>query len=201
MRVVMIRHSKTAGNEEHRYIGCTDQPLSENGIALARSAAQMYERELGDVNTVYVTPLKRTQQTASILFPHARQIVEDELREMNFGIFENRSAAQMENDPAYRAWVDGMCEGACPKGERRTDFSERVCGAFARLMRGLEGEAERAVMVLHGGTIMSIGERYALPARSFYDSYFKNCQGIGFDTVWDGEQLHLTHEKLYTVNT
>ncbi len=199
MRVVMIRHSRTAGNEEHKYIGCTDQPLSENGIALARSAAQMYERELGEVREVYVTPLIRTQQTAAILFPHARQIVADELREMNFGIFENRSAAQMENDPQYRAWVESMCEDACPEGERRSEFSARVCDAFARIMRELDGVTETAVMVLHGGTIMSIGERYALPARSFYDSYFKNCQGVGFDTAWDGGELHLMHERLYAV--
>ena len=31
MRVVLIRHSKTAGNLKGRYIGTTDEPLCEEG--------------------------------------------------------------------------------------------------------------------------------------------------------------------------
>lgn len=34
MRVVLIRHSKTAGNLKGRYIGTTDEPLCEEGIRL-----------------------------------------------------------------------------------------------------------------------------------------------------------------------
>ena len=37
MQLLLIRHSITAGNLEHRYIGCrTDEPLCEAGIALAQ---------------------------------------------------------------------------------------------------------------------------------------------------------------------
>jgi len=31
VRVLLIRHGKTKGNEEHRYIGRTDESLSEIG--------------------------------------------------------------------------------------------------------------------------------------------------------------------------
>lgn len=33
VEIVLIRHGKTEGNKEKRYIGRTDQPLSEEGIA------------------------------------------------------------------------------------------------------------------------------------------------------------------------
>ena len=101
MRIYLIRHAKTAGNALNRYIGCTDSPLCEEGIASAKAAG-------GDsaLKSVIVTPLMRTQQTARILFPNAEQCIVSGLSEMDFGDFEDRSADDMVNDAAYRAWVD-----------------------------------------------------------------------------------------------
>ena len=33
MKLIFIRHGKTAGNLERRYIGRTDEPLCDEGIA------------------------------------------------------------------------------------------------------------------------------------------------------------------------
>ena len=38
MRVYLIRHAKTVGNALNRYIGRTDSPLCEEGIASAKAA-------------------------------------------------------------------------------------------------------------------------------------------------------------------
>ena len=170
MNVLMIRHSQTPGNREGRYIGRSDQPLAPEAMALA-------ERLGGDpaVKTVYVTPLIRTRQTAAILFPNARQIVVDALREMDFGDFEGKNAAELEGDPAYRAWVDGGCLSPCPGGEGREGFSDRVCGGFLEVMARAQGE--RAVFVVHGGTIMAVLERFARPRQDFYAWHVENCQG------------------------
>ena len=77
MKLYFFRHAMTVGNESHRYIGSTDDALSEAGVAEARRSGGC-ER----VKTVYVTPLKRTRETAKILFPKAEQIIVDGLREM-----------------------------------------------------------------------------------------------------------------------
>ena len=100
MQVILIRHGMTEGNELRRYIGRTDEPLSEKGAAQAGAAGRDPELE-----AVYVTALRRTGQTARLLFPNARQTVVAGLEEMDFGEFENRSARDMEGDSAYRAWV------------------------------------------------------------------------------------------------
>ena len=52
MEVMLIRHSKTAGNAQRRYIGRTDEPLSAEGIALAETVGQDLT-----LQKVYVTPL------------------------------------------------------------------------------------------------------------------------------------------------
>ena len=187
MQVILIRHGKTQGNAELRYIGRTDEPLSGDGVALAeRLGADL------SVGKVYVTPLRRTRQTAAILFPNAEQIVVDDLREMDFGDFEGRSYAEMERDAAYRVWVDGDCLAACPNGECRTDFTARVCAAFEAAVRRAAGQGEETlIFVVHGGTIMAIMERFALPRREFYSYGVKNCCGYCCNAVL-AEELTLT---------
>lgn len=173
MQVTLIRHGQTAGNTALRYIGRTDEPLCAEGIAHARTAG-------GDngLKTVYVSPLRRTQQTAAILFPNAEQIVVDGLREMDFGDFEGRSFSDMEHDEAYRAWVEGGCLAPCPNGEGRGAFSARVCAAFARVLAEAAGRGENELtFVVHGGTIMAVLERFALPRQDYYSYAVKNCQG------------------------
>ena len=173
MQVILIRHGQTAGNAALRYIGRTDEPMSEEGVALAKQIGADSE-----VRRVYVTPLRRTQQTAAILFPAAQQIVVDDLQEIHFGDFEGRSYTEMEHDIAYRAWVDDGCLTPCPNGESRAGFSARVCTAFAAIVQdALQRREESLVFVVHGGTIMAIMERFARPKQDYYSYSVKNGQG------------------------
>ena len=171
MTVWLIRHGRTEWNDTGRYQGQTDLPLSNEGAAeLARAPFSP--------KTVYVTPLKRTQETAKILFPDARQIVVDDLREMDFGAFEGRTYIEMENDADYRAWVEDNCRGRCPGGESRDEFAARICAAFEKLMDESEGDV---VIVAHGGTQMSVMERFAVPHEPYFSRNAKNGTGYELD--------------------
>ena len=181
MRIYLIRHAKTAGNALNRYIGCTDSPLCEEGIASAKAAG-------GDsaLKSVIVTPLMRTQQTARILFPNAEQCIVSGLREMDFGDFEDRSADDMVNDAAYRAWVDGGCMGRCPNGESIASFTERILASFWQCVRAAESAGEsRLVFVVHGGVIMALLSAAGRPKKGFYDWYLPNCACVQADTATD----------------
>ena len=177
MQVTLIRHGKTAGNSELRYIGRTDEPLTGEGIAQVEAAGAD-----SNVQTVYVSPLQRTRQTAQLLFPNARQQVVDDLREMDFGDFEGRTADEMVADRVYRAWVDGNCEGPCPNGESIESFCRRVGAAFEEAVRMAVGAGENILyLTAHGGTLMAIMSRFVKEPNSYYDWYVKNCCG------WQGE--------------
>lgn len=181
MRVYLIRHAKTVGNALNRYIGITDSPLCDEGIAFAKTAGG--DKELRDV---IVTALIRTQQTANILFPNAKQHIVNELSEMNFGDFEDRSAADMENDSAYRAWVDGGCMDTCPNGESIGGFADRVCAAFMQEVRRAEQKGEkRLVFVVHGGVIMALLSSMGVPHKDFYDWYLPNCACVKADVEYN----------------
>lgn len=159
-RVYLIRHGLTESNRRRRYIGRTDEPLCPEG----RAALSAFPP--AGIETVYVSPLLRARETAAILFPGARQIAADGLREMDFGAFENRSADDMKDDAAYRAWVDGMCEGDCPGGESRRGFAARTVRAFERICAS--DESETLVIVAHGGTIMALMSELGEPQRDYW---------------------------------
>ena len=177
MRAQLIRHGKTAGNLAGRYVGRSDVPLCPEGRAEALCA-----RRDETVKTVYVSPLLRARETAAILFPNAEQIAVDALREMDFGDFEGRTAAEMEHDPAYRAWVDDLCRGACPGGESQAEFHDRVKTAFLETVQKTRADA---TVVAHGGVIMSILYQFARPEKAFYEWMMPNLGGFEADCVTD----------------
>ena len=68
MQILFFRHSMTAGNFERRYLGCkTDEPLCPEGIAFATQQAKQISFPLPE--QVFVSPMRRCRETASILFP------------------------------------------------------------------------------------------------------------------------------------
>ncbi len=191
--IYLLRHGETAYNAEKRYQGVRDIPLSDAGRAKLRRADF-------SPRTVYVSPLCRARESASILFPTAAQTVVPGLREMCFGAFEGRNYEEMEHDPAYRAWVDGGCMGRCPGGESRAEFSERVCAAFERLADAAVRAGENTLVIAaHGGTQMAVLERYAVPRRDYYAWCAPNGGGyILCADRWQSEKtLELVREVRY----
>lgn len=182
MKLWLIRHGLTRLGEEKRYQGALDEGLSERGCAQLRRA---------DFNPprVCVSPLRRARETAAILFPDSEQILVPDLREMNFGGFEGRAWWEMEQDKAYRAWVDGGCTGRCPGGEDRASFSLRVCAAMEALLQG----GEDLVIVAHGGTQMAALERWGRPARAYYQ--WQTPCGCGFLLDYDRERGEMRVEQ------
>ena len=59
MTVYLIRHGKTQGNVERRYIGATDQPLCDQGRAELRG------RTVPAADRIIVSPLLRCRETAA----------------------------------------------------------------------------------------------------------------------------------------
>ena len=196
MQVYLLRPGETAYHADFRYQGQRDVPLSPAGESALRRADFAPE-------TVFVSNLRRTHQTARRLFPGAKQSVVPALAEMDLGAFEGRSYRDMEDDADYRAWVDGGCVGKCPGGESRAEFSERVCAAFAELVdaRCADG-APPLVIVAHGGVQMAVMERFALPSEEYF-SWKAPCGGgyvLAWEAaLWKGEKkLRLLRRVQYT---
>ena len=102
---------------------------------------------------------------------------------------------------ALPIWVKANCESKCPDGERKDDFSARICNAFSGLVdKALADGEELLVILAHGGTQMAAMERYALPRRGYYAWCGPNAGGYVLDAAdWaEKRQLHLVKTVQYT---
>lgn len=186
MLIYLLRHGLTEYNAQKRYQGQRDIPLSPEGLAQLRRADI-------DPKIVYISTLQRTRQTAEVLFPDAELVPVDGLKEMCFGSFEGRNYKEMEHDPDYLAWVKANCETTCPDGERKDEFCDRTCAAFSRLVNECLAQGrEVMVIVAHGGTQMSVMERYAVPHKEYYQWCAPNAGGYLLDAC-DWEKQHILH--------
>jgi alpha-ribazole phosphatase len=173
LELYLIRHWKTKGNLEKRYIGTTDEPI------LSGSERDLWEKRLhrilADVRCVAVSPMKRCRESAELLFPGKKQEVCDAFRECDFGQFENRNYEELKNRPEYQRWIDSGGMEAFPGGESRERFAGRCVEGFVQKVTELqERKIERAAFVVHGGTIMAILEWLDHKQRPFYQWQAEN---------------------------
>ena len=187
MKYVLIRHGKTQGNLEGRYIGClTDEPLCLEGIV------ELYLRKYPEVDGVFASPLTRCRQTAELLYPSIPIKLADGLRECDFGAFENKNYAELNGSADYQAWIDSGGEMPFPGGESRTAFAQRCVCAFERCVAGVPDGTY--AFIVHGGTIMAVMERFARPAGRYYEYQVSN--GDGFVLNRDGGYIRLSDLKV-----
>lgn len=174
MRVSLIRHGSTAGNLEHRYVGSTDEELTLDAVLELKENRDRYPQP----DCVFVSPLGRCVQTASLLFPEMEQTVLPDLRECDFGEFEYKNYRDLDGDPRYQAWVDSGGTLPFPGGESREAFADRCCAAFWEGCRKAAASGcSHPVFVVHGGTIMAILDRLSSPHRDYFSWQAKNGEG------------------------
>lgn len=195
--LILIRHGKTAGNLLGRYIGSrTDEPLCDEG------REGLAGKKLPEVERLYVSPMKRCVETAEILWPgfdqKKMQKVTD-LRECDFGDFENKNYKELSGNGDYQAWIDSNGTLPFPNGESMDAFKSRCLEAFARIVEEVSGAEQewiasgktgifRAGIVVHGGTIMAILEQYGYPKAAYFDYQVKNGCGYRLTPV-EGTRL------------
>lgn len=171
MRVIFIRHSLTKGNEEKRYIGKTDEPLCEKGIEFLK------DKVYPICEKVYVSPMKRCRQTAEIIYNKQEFYEVEDFRECDFGIFENKNYLELNGNEDYQKWIDSNGELPFPQGESKKDFSIRCVNAFEKIIKDCKKDKISSVaFVVHGGTIMSILDRYSEPHKDYYSWQIKNAE-------------------------
>jgi Fructose-2,6-bisphosphatase len=164
MRLSIIRHGITEANERHLYCGRTDLSLSEQG---RENLVSLKETVSYPVAAVYITSgLTRASESLRILYERESDIIMDEFNEMDFGDFEMKSYEDLKDEPEYQHWIENIESAACPCGENRIVFDKRILAGFDKLC---EMKYESAVVLCHGGVIVSIMERLFPGQRNFYE--------------------------------
>lgn len=178
--LAFIRHGVTQANKERRYLGKTDESLSEEGIELLKSYKM--QKLYPDVAYLFTSPMKRCTETAKIIYPTLTPIMIPEWEEIDFGRFEYKNYEELKEDAEYREWIRSGGTLDFPEGESRNDFILRCKSGFIRMCNELSQAAGQtaekpvsAGMIVHGGTIMSLLSLYG--GTNYFDYQVSNGRG------------------------
>lgn len=194
--IYLIRHGLTKGNAEAKYIGHTDEPLSEEGIAQINEMKNNYDYPYTDV--VFSSPLKRCIETSKIIYPSVNPIEMEGLIEYNFGEFEGKTAAELENHPVFADWLAGKQGVAAPFGESNEEFAKRIAETFIKIVDGLltTGTLKCAV-VTHGGVMNALLSFFGIPEAPMHE--WSTAGGCGY-TLRITPSLWSQARKLEVIN-
>ena len=193
--LVFIRHGVTRANKEQRYLGKTDESLSEEGIEILESYKM--QKRYPDVESLFISPMKRCTETAKIIYPTLCPMIIPEWEEINFGRFEYRNYEELKDDAEYQEWLRSGGTLDFPEGESRNDFALRCKRGFIRMCNEVRKTAGRNTtpcgdtcmpcgknhvkkpasvgMIVHGGTIMSLLSLYG--GTDYFDYQVPNGRG------------------------
>jgi alpha-ribazole phosphatase len=148
-RLLLIRHAEPDEDARGRCYGRLDVGLSPVGLATAaRLAESLRDVEL---DAVYVSPRLRAVQTAAAL--RGQAIVDDRLRELDFGELEGRTYDEIEREQPdfFHRWMETPTLVQFPGGESYAHLRERVAAAVADVVAA--NIDRTAALVSHGGVI------------------------------------------------
>lgn len=176
IKLVLIRHGATRMNLEHRYIGTTDEQLSEQG----RSELCKLRKTIRypKVEHLFVSPMKRCMETADLLYPKVAHTVIRDWREIDFGEFEGKNYLELQENKRYQEWLESNGTLPFPNGESRERFIKRCEKGFCEMVNLIQKEStdlKTIGAVVHGGTIMAILSRFC--GGEYFDYQAENGKG------------------------
>lgn len=154
--LLVIRHGETVWNEEKRYQGHGDSPLTETGRNQVAALGRRMEKIRFD--TLISSDLGRAQETASIVADYTGHPLEVDrrLRERNYGVLEGLTVPEIKarhsevfdqlntDDPDY----------IIPEGESHRQHYRRNIEFIEELLTKSTGAT--VAVVAHGGVLDSI---------------------------------------------
>jgi alpha-ribazole phosphatase len=141
----------------------TDLPLCAEGVTALKNLTEKISYPAAE--KVYSSPLLRCRQTAKIIYPEADIAIVDNLKEYDFGDFENKTAEQLESHIDFFRWTSGEISSP-PNGEDSTEFAKRICvGLHQIVLDMMENGIFEASVIMHGGAIMTLLSCTALPRK------------------------------------
>lgn len=162
LKIHLIRHGATDANYDGRYIGCkTDLPLAPEGLNELRMLKD--DVDYPEIERLYSSPMLRCRQTGAVLYPDFEPVTVEELKEYDFGSFENKTAAELESNPNFIPWTSGRLS-APPGGEDNSEFIKRICVGFNKIVLDMiESGLTESAVIMHGGAIMMLLGVSAVP--------------------------------------
>lgn len=200
----IVRHGETDNNYTHRFIGSTDHPLNERGMAQAACLRAPFAKL--HLDAIYSSPRRRAYMTAEqILGDRDMPIIcDDGLAEIHCGQWEGLNRAEIEArwPGMIDLWQFRPDELHMPDGETFEQVQQRAVEAIVNIVRHERGKC--VAVACHMLTIQLIMAKLLnIPIREVWNmvrientsiSTVKVYDNGDFDIVRWGDDSHLLPE-------
>ena len=144
MKLYVLRHGETDYNKEGRFQGQNNISLNEEG----KKQAQETRKELQNIkfDKVFVSPLKRTIETAKIVVPNYKIEIDNRIIERSFGKLEGKKSI-----PDYEERIKEF------EIESIEELEKRVKCFIKEILNEVQKD-QNILVVTHGGVAQIINK-------------------------------------------
>jgi len=137
----LVRHGETKWSAEGRHTGRTDLPLTAHG---RERAAELGKYLVGTkFAAVLRSPMRRAQETCEIAGFGSVALVDEGLREWDYGVYEGRTSQEIQAEiPGWSVWKDTIIGG-----ESVEQVGARADGVIARALAAAGPETKEVARV------------------------------------------------------
>lgn len=173
VNVWLIRHGESVWNLENRFQGQADPLLSETGQRQATALGKRLAKSEVTFRSIYSSDLRRSIQTANLVFPDKDLIIDKRLRERSLGAFEGKTIDEFDSDELanYEAWKNDP-ENTRPLGGEIFEELKRRARSW---LSSLPNDGGNIIAFTHGGLVKAIiYECLQLENRSYQEFLISN---------------------------
>jgi broad specificity phosphatase PhoE len=153
--LIFARHGETSwsSNQDHRFRGRLDIPLTKVGILQAKAVGNRLKTER--INAIYSSPLKRAKNTAiEIANFHGLPVIEhDGFIDLDFGTWQGMQHEKLRSEQCelYTRWETAPHTMIFPDGETLDNVRVRIEQAISGLVSHHPNDS--IVIITHGAVL------------------------------------------------
>lgn len=161
----LIRHGETDFNKKRFFYGKADVSINETGKEQASQIHQLLKGRA--ISRIYTSQLKRTLETAAIIFPDQIPTAYKALNERDFGLWEGRTANEIQAafPLVWEEWLESPFDVTPSKAEPFQKFKDRVQSIVEEIR---ETDDDEIAIVGHLGVLRLIYQFLVDPEADFW---------------------------------
>lgn len=149
----LIRHGETEWSLSGQHTSRTDIALTEHGRKRAEELRDYLKGTKFDA--VFVSPMQRARETCAIAGFGDQAVVDDNLKEWDYGIYEGKTTAQIRAEvPGWSVWKDPIIGG-----ETAEHVGDRADAVIARSLAAAPAGGKVALFA-HAHILRILGARW-----------------------------------------
>lgn len=200
MKIYVIRHGETNANKNGVLQGCSNWPLNEDGIKLAKiTGSNMKDIKF---DACFSSPLDRAMQTAKLVLENSENNIDiqidERIKEFNMGIYEGKKITKQELEvPLLKILTFKFNPFFCTRFKEGETIKE-LCKRTQEFLNELKDKDYNNVLVsTHGCAMRAMLNKLYSNSFDFWQGVVPYNCAVNIIEVKNGKMQLIEKDKIY----